>query len=90
MAYIEVIIHSREQLFGEIGDQTPCINYFCSLTDENGDSYSNDTIDYEPHVNWKAEEWRHQLLIDMHKALQVYAEKDGCILPKLDIRLLQE
>lgn len=89
MVDIEVNLHSKGQLDGEPGDQTPSISYFCCRMDEDGEWHSVDYIGGEPNVDWHAENWRHQLMMDMYRVLQEYVSKDGCRLCPPDERLLQ-
>lgn len=89
MVDIEVNLHSKGQLDGEPGDQTPSISYFCCRRDEDGEWYSVDYIGGEPNVDWNSENWRHQLMMDMYRVLQEYVSKDGYKLCPPDEQLLQ-
>jgi len=87
---IEVNIHSKGQFpDGQPGDQTPALSYFCCRKDADGNWYSDDYLEREPNVDWNAEDWRRQLLLDMYQALQEYVAKDGYELCPLDDQLLQ-
>lgn len=89
LEYPMVNLHSKGQLDGEPGDQTPSVSYFCCRKDEDGNWYSDDYIGGQPNVNWHAEDWQYQLMMDMYRVLQKYVSKDGYELCPPDEQLLQ-
>lgn len=73
---IEVNIYTYAQcaIGADPCDQRPLINYFVCIKrgESKADWESDGYLEYEPKVNWKANNWKEQLEKDMFEALNEY------------------